>query len=123
MLLSAKLKIKLITFEIILSESDIAYTPNDSIRNLQVTLPSFSLVEPVAYSQQFLKATTEMNFNFEKQEIVIRTQIMIVSEKVKLATVVKGDQKAPYSIATTLRRRGGCYSFPWITPLYPRYVP
>ena len=26
-------------------------------------------------------------------------------------------------IATTLMCRGGCYSFTWIAPLYPRYVP
>ena len=32
--------------------------------------------------------------------------------KVKLATVVEGDQKAPFSIATTLRRSGGRYFFP-----------
>ena len=37
----------------------------------------------------------------------------------KLATVVKGDRKAPFSIATTLSCRRGLYSFPWITPLYP----
>ena len=30
--------------------------------------------------------------------------------KVKLATLVKGDLKAPFSIATTLRRRGGHYT-------------
>ena len=30
---------------------------------------------------------------------------------VKLATVVKGDQKAPFSISTTPRCRGGRYSF------------
>ena len=36
-----------------------------------------------------------------------------------LVTVVKGDQKAPFSIATTPRCRGGRYSFPWIAPLYP----
>ena len=41
----------------------------------------------------------------------------------KLATIVKGDQKAPFSIATTLSCRGGHYSFPWIAPLYPQYVP
>ena len=35
-----------------------------------------------------------------------------------LATVVEGDQKAPFSIATTPRCRGGRYSFPWIAPLY-----
>ena len=40
-----------------------------------------------------------------------------------LATVVKGDQKAPFSIVTTPRCRGGLYSFPWIAPLYPWYVP
>ena len=44
-------------------------------------------------------------------------------EKVKLATVVKGNQKAPFLIDTTLRCRGRHYSFPWIAPLYPWYVP
>ena len=32
-------------------------------------------------------------------------------------TVVEGDLKAPFSIATTLRFSGGCYSFSWIVPL------
>ena len=36
----------------------------------------------------------------------------------KFMTVVEGDQKAPFSIATTLGCRGGRYSFPWIVPLY-----
>ena len=40
----------------------------------------------------------------------------------KLATIVEGKQEAPFSIATTPRCRGGCYSFPGIAPLYPRYV-
>ena len=43
--------------------------------------------------------------------------------KVKLATLVEGDQKASFSIATTPGCRGGCYSFPWMAPLYPWYVP
>ncbi len=35
-----------------------------------------------------------------------------------MATVVKGNQKTPFSIATTLRCRGGQhYSFLWIDPL------
>ena len=34
--------------------------------------------------------------------------------KVKLATVVKGDLKAPFSKATTPRCKGEHYSFPWI---------
>ena len=37
---------------------------------------------------------------------------------VKFANVVESDQKAPFSVATTQRCRGGCYFFPWITPLY-----
>ena len=32
-------------------------------------------------------------------------------------TLVEGNSKAPFSIATTPRCGGGCYSFPWITPL------
>ena len=43
--------------------------------------------------------------------------------KVKLATKVEGNPKAPFSIASTPRCRGGCYCFPWIAPLYPWYVP
>ena len=43
--------------------------------------------------------------------------------KVKLAIIVEGDQKAPFSIATTLRCSGGHYSFPWIAPLYHWYIP
>ena len=35
----------------------------------------------------------------------------------------EGDQNAPFSIATTPRCRGGRYSFPWIAPLCPWYVP
>ena len=36
-----------------------------------------------------------------------------------LVILCKGDPKAPFSIATTLRCRGGRYSIPWIAPLYP----
>ena len=42
---------------------------------------------------------------------------------VKLATIVEGDPKAPFSIATTPRCRGGRYSIPRIAPLYPWTVP
>ena len=40
-----------------------------------------------------------------------------------MATIVKSDQKAPFSIATAPRCRGEHYSFPWIAPLYSWYVP
>ena len=43
--------------------------------------------------------------------------------KVKLATIVEGDPKAPFSIATTPWCRGGRYSIPRIAPLYPWTVP
>ena len=38
-------------------------------------------------------------------------------------TVVEGDQNAPFSIATTLRCRGGHYSFTRIASLHLGYVP
>ena len=41
-----------------------------------------------------------------------------INSKVRLATVVEGDHKAPFSIATTTRCWRGRYFFPWITPLY-----
>ena len=41
----------------------------------------------------------------------------------KLVTVVQGDQKAPFSIVSTLRCWRGRYSFPWIVPLYSWYLP
>ena len=40
--------------------------------------------------------------------------------KVKLVSVVEGDQKAPFSIATTPRCMGEHYPFPWIASLYPQ---
>ena len=43
--------------------------------------------------------------------------------KVKLATLVEGDQKVPFSIATTPRCRRGRYSISWIAPLYLWSVP
>ena len=36
-----------------------------------------------------------------------------------ISKVVKGDQKAPFSMASTPMYREGHYSFPWIAPLYP----
>ena len=37
--------------------------------------------------------------------------------------ITEGNQKAPFSIATTPRCMGGYYSFPWTAPLYPWYIP
>ena len=43
---------------------------------------------------------------------------MILNKKVKLASVVNGDPKAPFSIATTPGCKGGHYLFHLISPLY-----
>ena len=43
--------------------------------------------------------------------------IVEISKKVKLVTLVEGDLKAVFSIATTPRCKRGCYSFSWIVPL------
>ena len=40
-----------------------------------------------------------------------------------MTTVVEGDQKALFSIATIPRCKGGYYFFACIVPLYPWYVP
>ena len=48
-----------------------------------------------------------------------RSIIEDVSKKEKLVTVVEGNSKAPFSIATTPRCWGWHYSFPWIASLYP----
>ena len=73
-------------------------------RSLRITLD---------YSRQLYLLDAEWNFK----------QFSLVSSQVKSSTVVEGDQMAPFSIATTLRCRGGCYSFPRIAPLYSWYVP
>ena len=51
-------------------------------------------------------------------EILINKKV-----KVKLATVIESDPKAPFLIATTPKRRERHYSFPWMAPLYPWCVP
>ena len=47
----------------------------------------------------------------------ISKKYSIYKSKVKLATVVEGYPKAPFSIASTARFSGGRYSFPWFSPL------
>ena len=44
-------------------------------------------------------------------------------KKVKLAIIVDGDPKAPFSIATSPKYLGGLYSFHWIATLYPWSLP
>ena len=39
---------------------------------------------------------------------------IVTGNYIKLATIVEGDPKAPFSIATTPRCKGGPYSLPWL---------
>ena len=50
---------------------------------------------------------------------VVKLTIAIKLKKVKLATLVQGELKAPFSIATTPRCQGGRFSISWIAQLYP----
>ena len=60
--------------------------------------------------------------NFESYSQKLKRGWKERKSKVKFATVVEGDQKAPFSIATTRRHGEGRNYFPWIAPLYPWYV-
>ena len=55
---------------------------------------------------------------WEQIIIVAIIKVIMIKLIVKLVTLVEGDPKAPFSIATTSRCRGGCYSFLWIALLY-----
>ena len=55
--------------------------------------------------------------------VLILIIIIYILFKVKLATLVEGDLKAPFSLATTPRYRGGHYSVPWNVLLYPWSLP
>ena len=41
----------------------------------------------------------------------------------KVSDRSRGRPEGSFLIATTPRCRGGYYTYPWIAPLYPRYVP
>ena len=55
----------------------------------------------------------------QKAILCLTTSSSHLSSEVKLATVVQCNQKAPFSIATTPRCRGGRYSFSLNDLLYP----
>ena len=55
-----------------------------------------------------------------KPIVIIKTEhSRLTPYKVKLATEIEGDPKAPFSIATTPSCWGGRYSIPRTAPLYP----
>ena len=57
----------------------------------------------------FKRSLTGLNSEFS---FSMNDDDYISYKQVKLATIVEGDPKAPFSIATTPRCRGGRYSFP-----------
>ena len=81
----------------------------------EFTLRNIAIGQYHGYRKQMFGASTPF-------QIFLFSVISQVS-KVKLATIVEGDPKAPFSIATTPRCRGGRYSIPRIAPLYPWTVP
>ena len=57
-------------------------------------------------------------FLYDEDHIDYVNCCFLTFKKVELATLIEGDLKAPFSIATTLRCRRGHYSIPRIAPLY-----
>ena len=73
-------------------------------------------------SSSLKKKKIEINNNNKKKREIYSMKKKMTIWVSKLATVVEGDPKAPFSIATTLRCKGGRYSFPRIFPLYSWYI-
>ena len=58
------------------------------------------------------------------QEKITSTLLTVLSKnKVKLATLVEDDPKAPFSVATSPRCMGGRHYIPWIVLLYSWSLP
>ena len=70
----------------------------------------------------FQESTTILNACTKKSGSILKAPRVYIYIYIKFATLVEGDPKAPFSIATTLRCRVGCYSIPMsstMAPLYP----
>ena len=93
----------------------------NTITQFQVFLTNTNNLQTVKWFQVFLYNTNNLYtviwFKITSKDKHLWT--IRASSKVKLATVVEGDPKASFSIATTLRCRGGRNTFPWIALLYP----
>ena len=113
-----------------------------AIHDFRITWPCL-IVRALATIEKFIEWSvkcTVMNcgFTFRTKKVFVYFWVCLKSYRInsrirlfhvhfvkyaKLATVVEGDPKAPFSIVTTPRCRGGCYSFSMIDPLYPWSVP
>ena len=72
---------------------------------------------PVPYCQPSSPTPMEYALPLSLEWYVWRGRGSIYNNK--LATEVKGNPKAPFSIAIEPRCMEGRYSFPWIAPVYP----
>ena len=63
---------------------------------------------PTPQCRSYWKGSPLVVLNYGRQLYLL----LICKKKVKLATIVEGNPKAPFSIATTPMCRGGRYSFP-----------
>ena len=75
------------------------------------------------YLRNSINGVSNKHFCNNKKNPIVCIAITESREMVKLKTLVEGDPKAPFSIATTPRYSRGGYSFPWIAPLYPWSIP
>ena len=81
-------------------------------------LPSFTIFDKSFLSGLFLSA-----YDWDEWSVCNIYIYIYIYIYIKLATVVEGDLKAPFSLATTTRCRVECNSFSWIAPFYPWSVP
>ena len=86
-----------------------------TIKNAPKTKQILELINPLSVSEYLFIAEALDVF----VTIFLLTLINNTVSKVKLATLVEGDPKTPFSIAMTQRCRDGCYSIPRISYTLP----
>ena len=85
-------------------------------------MKKYRCLKPFNYAQR-INSNTRNNFtpskimsyiSFKMLPKTVPLKIIYIYIYINLVTLVEGDSKAPFSIATTPNYRGGRYSFPWI---------
>ena len=85
-----------------------------SMMNIDIVWRTLNILNMIYYFLESLILMFKCTKENEKTDLKLVSTIIFQLEynKVKLATIVKGNPKAPFSIATTPLCRGGRYSFP-----------
>ena len=68
----------------------------------------------ILYQEEKLCTLEDAENKLPNKKIKVKREVLSVG---KVAILVEHDRKAPFSIASTPRCRGGRYSIPWIAPL------